>query len=124
MVFFYYHTMRNRIFMDINNIRNIVILKDLPSNIIDEAFVILKKSQKIPKLEYASNNQKFNKNNEIPNENEYVIKEAELLISNYVDTLGNSKSFSADSNKLLKKCKRLKIFATILSVLFIISLFV
>ena len=41
--------------MDINRMRNIVILKDLPSNIVDEAFIVLKKNQKIKRFEYADN---------------------------------------------------------------------
>lgn len=64
--------------MDNNDMRNIVILKNLPSNLIEEAFVVLKKNQKIKKYEYVENfsNDSFeNKNRE--NEDEYIVKEAE-----------------------------------------------
>jgi len=37
--------------MDSNNMRNTVVLKNLPSNIIEEAFVVLKNNQKIKKFE-------------------------------------------------------------------------
>ena len=36
--------------MGINKKRNIVILKDLPSNLVEEAFVVLKENQKIPRF--------------------------------------------------------------------------
>lgn len=78
--------------MDINKMRNIVILKDLPSNLIEEAFVVLKENQKIKKFEFAeSKSDKFsvNSENENDNENEFVVKEAELLISNYINKLEN-----------------------------------
>ena len=34
------------------NMRNIVMLKDLPSNLVEEAIVVLKQNQKIKKPEY------------------------------------------------------------------------
>ena len=103
-------------FMDINKMRNIVILKDLPSNIVEEAFVVLKKNQKIKKFEYAENKtEKFLENKEGKNEDEYVVKEAELLISNYINQLENQ-DFKVNKKdfKLMKKYKKLKFFTTIL----------
>ena len=35
--------------MDIKNMKNIIVLKDLPSNVVEEAFVILKDNVKIHK---------------------------------------------------------------------------
>ena len=102
--------------MDINKMRNIVILKDLPSNIVEEAFVVLKKNQKIKKFEYAENKtEKFLENKEGKNEDEYVVKEAELLISNYINQLENQ-DFKVNKKdfKLMKKYKKLKFFTTIL----------
>ena len=37
------------------NMRNIVMLKDLPSNLVEEAIVVLKQNQKIKKPEYIEN---------------------------------------------------------------------
>ena len=44
--------------MDINNMKNVVVLKDLPSNIVKEAYVVFKSNKMIKKF------QKINKNNE------------------------------------------------------------
>lgn len=109
--------------MDNNDMRNIVILKNLPSNLIEEAFVVLKKNQKIKKYEYVENfsNDSFeNKNRE--NEDEYIVKEAELVISNYINNLENQdiKGFKMNSY-LAKKYKKLKKIACVLSAFLLIS---
>jgi len=76
--------------MDTNNMRNTVVLKNLPSNLIEEAFVVLKKNQKIKKFEYVDNQtESFYFENNQDEDNEFVIKEAELLISNYIEKIEN-----------------------------------
>ena len=60
--------------------KRIVVIKDIPSNIIEEAILILKprhgdKSAK-SKQEVPHNN--------INNENDYLLKEAELVIDSYI----------------------------------------
>ena len=47
--------------MNTGNLKNIVVLKDLPSNLVEEAIVVLKENQKIPKLEPASTDKKESK---------------------------------------------------------------
>jgi len=103
-------------FMDINKMRNIVILKDLPSNLIEEAFVVLKENQKIKKFEYAENKaEKFSEVKDGLNADDYVIKEAELLISNYINKIENQDLIGKKrNNTLIKKYKKLKVLATLL----------
>lgn len=102
-----------------NNMRNTVILKNLPSNLIEEAFVVLKKNQKIKKLEYVDNkNDNFcldkSSNKDSDNE-EFIIKEAELLISNYIDKIEKQDFCGNRSNsEIARKYKNLKVFASIL----------
>ena len=109
--------------MDINKMRNIVILKDLPSNLIDEAFVVLKGNQKIKKLEYAENkSEKFSSENDREDENEYVVKEAELLISNYINKLENQDLTGRRSETdLMRKYKALKIVSVVLGIFLTIN---
>ena len=98
--------------MDINNMRNIVILKNLPSNLVEEAFEEKKNNQKIRKIEYDES--KFDEDNFFnyenkDNENDYVIKEAELVISNYINKLEEQDlADSKNTFNLEKKCKNLK----------------
>ncbi len=91
-------------------------MKDLPSNLVEEAFVILKKNQKIKKLEYADNkSDNFSEDNNRDNEDEYVVKEAELLISNYIKKLENQDLTGKKVvMELVKKYNKLKIIAIVL----------
>lgn len=109
--------------MDINNMRNIVILKDLPSNVVEEAFVVLKKNQKIKKLEYIENkSERFTTNKQ--EENDIAIKEAELLISNYINKLENQNLNECKENRsITKKYKRIKIFFILSLAIIIIQTF-
>ena len=60
------------------DMKNIIVLKDLPSNIIDEAIVILK-DNKIKKREKSENAAEFMNSN--------VISEAQNVISEYIERL-------------------------------------
>ncbi len=96
--------------MDISNMKNMVVLKNLPSNIVDEAIVILKSNKKIKKLEYAEsklNNSKNNNENK-NNNNDYIVNEAEMIISNYISNLEKPKEFNSNAKDLSKKYSKLK----------------
>ncbi len=111
--------------MDINNMRNIVILKNLPSNIVDEAFVVLKENKKVKNLEYADKkSDKFSDENDRENEDDYVVKEAELLISNYISKLEKQDFSSSNANiELIRKITKMKRLVTVL-VCFLITSFI
>lgn len=103
--------------MDINKMRNIVILKDLPSNLVDEAFVVLKNNQRIKNIEYADN--KYDKfSSDVVEENEeYIVKEAELIVSDYINKIENNGDVEeCGDKKLLKKYKLLKALTVVLGV--------
>lgn len=111
--------------MDTNNMRNTVILKNLPSNLIEEAFVVLKKNQRIKKFEYVDNQKEnfcFEKNQD--KDNEFVIKEAELLISNYIEKIENQDICGNKANlEFEKKYKKMRKIAIILGIISIGCLF-
>lgn len=111
--------------MDINKMRNIVILKNLPSNIVDEAFVVLKQNQKIKKFEFVENQKDNFSEYERENEDEYIVKEAELLISNYITELeGQDLCGKKYENKIIKKYKKMKTVSFVLGLLLIVSFFI
>lgn len=95
------------------NLRNIVILKDLPSNVIEEAFVVLKKNQKAKKLDHIDNCKDFIQDKKGEINNDFIIKEAELLIENYIESSSSKKPISIKNN-IDKKYKRLRKLATLL----------
>lgn len=113
--------------MDINNMKNIVVLKNLPSNMVEEAFVILKSNVKIHKKHLVDNKEGKVINEEKNITKDCVVKEAEMIIQEYIDKVEkNSFEIARNSIKINKKYKRLKaltIFLSIFSVLSTISSF-
>ena len=82
------------------NMRNIIRLKDVPSNIIEEAIIIFKENKRAKKFEFSN---KFDKNGEVDDDNKsYVVKEAELIISDY---LKETEEKDLISNKRVNKWK-------------------
>ena len=95
--------------------KNIIRIKDFPSNTVDEAILILKENKKAKKYECTSKFKNID-NNEKNNE-EMIIKEAEYIISDYIDENGLDKK-----DKKNKKIKRLKITNAVLFLGLIISI--
>ena len=81
--------------MNISQMKNIVVLKDLPSNLIDEAIVILKNGNKI-KIENEKKEENY----------ETAIKEAEFIVQSYIKNLEKPKDNKSDMKKLKLQCKK------------------
>ena len=103
--------------MDTSSLKNIVVLKDLPSNIVEEAIVVLKENQKIQKLELIDKSKKQNKeqsqvktiSEQGQKQKDYIIKEAQMLISDYISRIENkNKTENQSIQNLKKKYKKLK----------------
>lgn len=104
--------------MNTENMKNMVVLKDLPSNIIDEAIVILKPNVKLKSLDLSPNNNVKNKKVKVENPKKYIINEAEMIISNYISKIENDKNKNIKINKKIEdKCKRLKMTSIILGIM-------
>ena len=117
--------------MDTSSLKNIVVLKDLPSNLVDEAIVVLKENQKIEKLETIDKSQNKkqsvdkNATNEVINKKDYIVKEAQLLISEYISKIENKNKKESQSFQTLKqKYKKLKTVNHLLIGALIISAFI
>lgn len=108
--------------MEISNMKNMVILKKLPSNIVDEAFIILKKNIKLKDLEHVEN--KILKSSDIQEKNTkgYILKEAEMLVCSYADKLKKTEKNENQNKVLIKKYNRLKICNLVISVSLFVSL--
>ena len=107
--------------MDISNMKNMVVLKNLPSNIIDEAYVILKPNSKIKKVEYTQKKSETNTEQKEKSE-DYIIKEAEMIITNYISSIEKDKS--SKYFKLERKCQKLKLCTYSMSIVLSISLLI
>lgn len=111
--------------MNIDNMKNMVVLKDLPSNIVDEAIVILKPNIKLKSLDTTLKNNGKDKKVAQEDSKKYIINEAELLISNYISRIEKDKNKNIKVNKQIEdKCKRLKMISIFLGIMLFASFFV
>jgi hypothetical protein len=108
--------------METSNMKNMIILKNLPSNLVEEAFVVLKSSKKVKKTEKIDKTNDVNKEENIKKEDDYILKEAEMLVSSYISKLENS--CEQKQNKKIKNNKnyiKLKRYAYVSSMIIIIQ---
>ncbi len=97
------------------DMKNIIVLKDLPSNITDEAIVILK-DNKIKKREKSENAAEFMNTN--------VISEAQNVISEYIERLERPKKERQNEKRLLLKYKKLQILSILVTGGMILSILI
>ena len=71
--------------MDIGQMKNMVVLKNLPSNIVEEAIVVLKPNKKVKNVQYIKKMEGTEKKGK--NKDGYILKEAELLINKCISDL-------------------------------------
>ena len=102
--------------MEVSNMKNIVVLKNLPSNLIEEAIVILKTNKEAKKLEYIEKNAKINEPNRKKTK-EYMVREAESVISSYISKIEKTKSEKVSNISIEKKYKKLKVYSIIASIM-------
>lgn len=128
--------------------KNVIILKNLPSNLIDEAIVIVKDKKKIKDINYSEfikdGGEKFSSsvNRQTSNrviqgymkeedlkkledtkkeDRKYVIKEAEIVVTNYLSKIDN-KMPEKRIKRLEKSYKRSKKMSIILGIISVISI--
>ena len=130
--------------MNMSDMKNMIVLKNLPSNLIEEAIIVLKENKKIHKYQMIDiknkNNEKDVKDvkrekaieenakdikKECNQDSSYIVKEAEMLVKSYTENLEKkSPKWKNNMKKLEKRYKlSLKInfllmFTTILGLVF------
>ena len=117
--------------MNTGSLKNIVILKDLPSNLVEEAIVFLKENQKLRKPELIDVDIKQQKakseekrdNTKPKNSKDYIVNEAQMLIADYISRIENkNKKEDISYKKLKKKYQFLKKISMALAIGFMISI--
>lgn len=104
--------------METSKMKNMVVLKNLPSNMIEEAIVIFKENSKIKAKDVIN---KSNQLSQIQGKSKDIIfKEAEMLVNDYVKRVESSKNKKIFDKKINDKF--LKKYSIVITVLFIISL--
>lgn len=108
--------------MNKGSLKNIVVLKELPSNIVEEAIVILKSNAKLKKVENTKKSKNANQKEDKKTENNYILKEAEMLISNYINVMEQKKENKKEATRKNNiKYKRIKNYAYIVSIIILIE---
>lgn len=106
--------------METSNLKNMIILKNLPSNIVDEAIIVLKANKKTKKLQKIEN-KKILENQENKKDKEYILKEAEMIVNNYISKIENKENdkiiISKDTDGKYKKLKKYAIATTLLCII-------
>ena len=104
--------------MNENKMKNMVILKNLPSNIVEEAYVVLKSNKNYKNLQKQDNiNDRIS--------SDYVVKEAEMVISNYLSNIEEKKIFkNSEIEKIKKKYKKLRKTSMILIGIIVLNIII
>ena len=104
--------------METSKMKNMVVLKNLPSNMIEEAIVIFKENSKIKAKDVIN---KSNQLSQVQGKSKDIIfKEAEMLVNDYVKRVESSKNRKIFDKKINDKF--LKKYSVVVTILFIISL--
>lgn len=109
--------------MNVSQMKNILVLKDLPSNIVDEAIIILKNHKIVKKkeiVESTGTTKKFEDN--FNGSNELAVKEAESLIQDYLKKLEKSKMEKKHTNTILNKYRKLQVVSILLTIISVIGI--
>lgn len=109
--------------MEENNLKNIIVLKDLPSNLIEEAIVILKENANIKNIKKKKETIKVTTRGKV-NSKEYIIKEAESVVASYIANLEKPKQMELTNNKIKKKYENLKKLTAFFAVVAILGIIV
>jgi|GEM_PF-2481149 len=111
--------------MDSGRMKNMVVLKDLPSNIIDEAIVVLKPNIKVGAgLRTRPDNQKSTTDDKIGTA-DYIINEAQMVISNYISNIENAKKMKYENVKRIEsRYKILRAVVIAVTVLGLLNYFI
>lgn len=106
--------------METSKMKNMIVLRNLPSNLVEEAIVIFKEKQKVKNVNFLEKNKNFMGSDS----KDYILKEAEMLVNEYMKSVEEKKQLKTTNKNIYIKYNKLKkysIFATI--VLFVSLIF-
>ena len=107
--------------MEKSQMKNMVVLRNLPSNLIEEAIIVFKTVKSAKEFQYIDKIENLKNEQNKKNTKDYMVKEAESVISNYIKT--NEKKNKKNENLIInKKYKKLKWYSIIISIAFAVAL--
>lgn len=109
--------------MESSKMKNMVVLKNLPSNMVEEAIIIFKETQRVKQKELIDKGKKINSNECKSKSKDYILKEAEMLVTDYINKIENKKKLKNNTN-IVDKYKSLQKYCIISTAILIISLII
>jgi len=109
--------------MESSDMKNMVVLKNLPSNMVEEAIIIFKETQKIKQKELIDKSKKINPIQIQSKSKDYILKEAEMLVTDYINKIENKRKLKSDNN-IINKYNNLKKYSIVSTIILIISLII
>lgn len=107
--------------METSDMKNMVVLKKLPSNMVEEAIIIFKEPQRVKQKEVIDKFKNLNSNELQSKSKDYILKEAEMLVTDYINTIENTRKIGKNKD-LINKYKKLKKYTLISTILLVISI--
>lgn len=104
--------------MEKGKMKNVVVLRNLPSNLIDEAFVVVKSKNVARSLERIDG-----KNENIDRKNKddgYIVREAESVLSSYASLVEKKDDKKVDFG-IKRRYNMLKIYGVLVTVAFVVA---
>lgn len=108
--------------MESSDMKNMVVLKNLPSNMVEEAIIIFKETQRVKEKEVIDKSNKITFEEVQPKSKEYILKEAEMLVTDYINRIENKTKLTNGEINIKMKYKKLRRYSIFSTVLFVISL--
>jgi len=108
--------------MESSDMKNMVVLKNLPSNMVEEAIIIFKENQKVKQKELIDKGQNINSGEVQSKSRDYILKEAEMLVTDYIKKIENKKL--ENSRDILYKYKKLKKYSITSTIFLAISVII
>ncbi len=109
--------------MQSSDMKNMVVLKNLPSNMVEEAIIIFKETQKVKQKELIDKEKEISSAEIQPKSKEFILKEAEMLVTDYINKIENKKKLT-NTKDIENKYKKLQKYSIISTVLLVISLII
>lgn len=108
--------------MESSDMKNMVVLRNLPSNMVEEAIIIFKETQKVKQKELIDKFQKIKTVESKSKSKEYILKEAEALVADYIQKIENKKL--ENNINIINKYNKLKKYSIILTIILFISMII
>lgn len=109
--------------MESSDMKNMVVIKNLPSNMVEEAIIIFKETQRVKQKEFIDKGKNVNSTEIQSKSREYILKEAEMLVTDYINKIENKKKLS-NNKDIINKYKNLQKYSIVSTVILVISLII